>query len=150
MKLVWLPSIISSWWLFFTNPSKKYAKVKLDQFCPNRDESTKYLKPPSNHHLGSIPNSGFQYWRFRQVPMVSWLPSPLLKVRMSSSRILKYKKNNPVLCGWWFQPIWKILVKMEIFPNFRSEHKKYLKAPGSYVGNPSLWLQPSAEKKTKR
>ena len=29
--------------------------------------------------------------------------------------------------GWWFQPIWKILVKLEIFPNFRGENsKKYL------------------------
>ena len=29
--------------------------------------------------------------------------------------------------GWWLnQPIWKILVKMGIFPNFRGEHKKYL------------------------
>ena len=24
--------------------------------------------------------------------------------------------------SWWFQPSWKILVKMEIFPNFRGEH----------------------------
>ena len=28
--------------------------------------------------------------------------------------------------SWWFQPLWKILVKLEIFPNFRGENKKYL------------------------
>ena len=29
--------------------------------------------------------------------------------------------------SWWLnQPIWKIWVKMGIFPNFRGEHKKYL------------------------
>ena len=33
--------------------------------------------------------------------------------------------------GWWFQPIWKILVKMGIFPNFRGENKQYLKPPPS-------------------
>ena len=25
--------------------------------------------------------------------------------------------------GWWFQPIWKMLVKLEIFPNFRVKIK---------------------------
>ena len=29
--------------------------------------------------------------------------------------------------GWWFQPIWKILVKMGIFPKVRGEHKKCFK-----------------------
>ena len=37
---------------------------------------------------------------------------------------------------WWFQPNWKILVKMGIFPNFRGENKNYLKPPLSYVNNP--------------
>ena len=31
--------------------------------------------------------------------------------------------------GWWFQSIWKISVKMGIFPNFQGENKKYLKPP---------------------
>ena len=26
--------------------------------------------------------------------------------------------------GWWFQPTWKILVKLEIFPKYRGENKK--------------------------
>ena len=36
-------------------------------------------------------------------------------------------KTNP---SWWFQPDWKISVKMRIFPKFgRDENKKYLKPP---------------------
>ncbi len=34
-----------------------------------------------------------------------------------------------ITTGWWFQPIWKILVKMGIFPKVRGENKKYLKPP---------------------
>ena len=33
------------------------------------------------------------------------------------------------ISGWWFQPTWKILVKLDHFPKFRGEHKKYLKPP---------------------
>ena len=28
--------------------------------------------------------------------------------------------------GWWCQPIWKIVVKLDIFPNFRGENSKNL------------------------
>ena len=38
--------------------------------------------------------------------------------------------TNP-LTGCWFQPIWKILVKLEIFPN-RGENKQYWKPPPSW------------------
>ena len=36
------------------------------------------------------------------------------------------------LSGWWFQPIWKILVKWEIFPQIGVNIKKYLKPAPSY------------------
>ena len=32
-----------------------------------------------------------------------------------------------VISGWWFQPVWKIFVKMGIFPYFRDENKKCLR-----------------------
>ncbi len=32
-----------------------------------------------------------------------------------------YFVNQPTKTSWWFQPLWKILVKMGIFPNFRAE-----------------------------
>ena len=28
------------------------------------------------------------------------------------------------ISSWWFQPIWKILLKLDHFPNFRGENKK--------------------------
>ena len=31
--------------------------------------------------------------------------------------------------SWWFQPLWKIFVKLGIFPNFRAENNNYLKPP---------------------
>ena len=49
--------------------------------------------------------------------------------RMSISTNGK-KTTNPNLAGWWFQPIWKILVKLETFPT-RGENKQYLKPPPS-------------------
>ena len=39
-----------------------------------------------------------------------------------------FQKEN----GWWIQPISRILVKLEIFPNFWGENKKYLKTPPRY------------------
>ena len=29
--------------------------------------------------------------------------------------------------SWWFQPIWKIFVKLDHFPKFRGEHEKKMK-----------------------
>ena len=40
----------TSWW-FFTNPSEKYAQVKLDHETPNWDENKKCLKPPPRVYL---------------------------------------------------------------------------------------------------
>ena len=31
--------------------------------------------------------------------------------------------------SWWFQPLWRIFVKLDHFPNFRGENKKCLKPP---------------------
>jgi len=37
--------------------------------------------------------------------------------------------------SWWFQPIRKILVKLDHFPRVRDENNKYLKPPGSFPCN---------------
>ena len=34
-----------------------------------------------------------------------------------------------MIASWWFQPSWKIWVKMGIFPKFRGENEKYFKPP---------------------
>ena len=39
-----------------------------------------------------------------------------------------------ITSSWWLnQPLWKISVKLEIFPNFRGENKKYLKPEPSWI-----------------
>ena len=53
------------------------------------------------------------------------LPGNCILVSVESVPTQK-SPNNPAC---WFQPIWKILVKLEIFPNFRGENKKCLKPP---------------------
>ena len=51
----------------------------------------------------------------------------------------KQSKSIMRSSSWWFQPLWKILVKMGIFPKFRGENKTYLKPPPSYtLGFPTL------------
>ena len=35
-----------------------------------------------------------------------------------------HMKMLGILSSWWFQPNWKVLVKLEIFPNVRGENKK--------------------------
>ena len=39
--------------------------------------------------------------------------------------------SEKMLAGWWFQPSWKILAKMGIFPN-RDENSKCSKPPASW------------------
>ena len=39
------------------------------------------------------------------------------------------QKPLPIKPSWWFQPIWKILVKLDHFPRDRDENNKYLKPP---------------------
>ena len=51
------------------------------------------------------------------------------------------KRNKQTSSGWWFQPISKILVKLDQFPTVRGENKKYLKPPPSlflWVGHENL------------
>ena len=67
-----------------------------------------------------------------------WHPQILLAMTF-----LKHKTS------WWFQPPWKILVKLRIFPNFWGENKKSLKPPPGNVcvsstvnSSPSGWCDP--------
>ena len=52
--------------------------------------------------------------------------------------------TTPYYTGWWFQPIWTILVKMAIFPKFWGENKKSLKFhhPAYYMSGISPWPDP--------
>ena len=41
--------------------------------------------------------------------------------------------------SWWFQPIWKILVKLDHFPPGRGENKNHLKPPPRRVCSKSIF-----------
>ena len=38
-----------------------------------------------------------------------------------------WRSRINAITSWWFQPIWRILVKLGIFPKVRGENTKYLK-----------------------
>ncbi len=42
------------------------------------------------------------------------------------------------IASWWVQPVWKILVKLDHFPNFRGEHKKMFELPPARWGFQAL------------
>ena len=42
------------------------------------------------------------------------------KMENANLRIMTYQSD----CSWWFQPIWKISVKLDHFPNYRGENSK--------------------------
>ena len=68
-------------------------------------------------------------WDWHQVfPMT---PGRRPQVIMKVSHVQTF--HGIPLSGWWLnQPPWKTLVKLEIFPNFRGENRKYLKPPPRY------------------
>ena len=59
-------------------------------------------------HAWYIQCMGYMFWHVTSASDPNW----------------KYIKSS-----WWFQPIWKILVKLGIFPNFRGENKTSSKPP---------------------
>ena len=57
-----------------------------------------------------------------------------------------WNQENDSNTGWWFQPIWNILVKLEIFPKIGGENKNYLKPPPricltSWNSKPTKWFK---------
>ena len=113
----------TSWW-FFTNPSEKYAQVKLHHF----ENSKKYLKPPPTMEKQPFDRCIYcaSYIKMRwifQPTMWSfsgsyflWKWAYLFLPNKMRRRMNEYAELISLLPGWWFQPIWKILVKMGIFP----------------------------------
>ena len=92
------------------NPQKKSPYSS-----PNRLEREGPPGHPQHHHHASSASSGSG------------------SATSKASKTFTPPKRGPFqpLSSWWFQPIWKILVKLEIFPS-RVENEKYLKAPPSY------------------
>ena len=82
-------------------------------FAPNWGWDVKWHRIQSLHHLPSIR-----------------LPPP--RKKHMQQKILKQFLH--VCSSWWFQPLWKIWVKMGKSSPNRGENQKYLKPP------PSCWL----------
>ena len=67
----------------------------------------------------------------------------VFSLNFGSGGVCFFRKVLYTLTSWWLnQPIWKILVKLEIFPNFRGENKEYLKTPPSWVQPPPPFRMP--------
>ncbi len=65
----------------------------------------------------SMTDFGIPLRSTRSVAMVAML---------GQSKKLKQNSLQTNNASWWFQPLWKILVKLGIFPNGRDEHKNCL------------------------
>ena len=121
INLAWTVSIIIS--TFFNSPG---AECSL---------SVPYTVPPS----GKVPGRFFGglhglFWAALGDHGWSWKTG-------RSHRFLFLKVCSS---SWWLnQPIWKIWVKMGIFPNFRVKIKKYLKPPPSRLLAGKLTCRPS-------
>ena len=61
------------------------------------------------------------------------------------SSIPLFSEQNTSVSSWWFQPIWKILVKLGIISPGRGENYKYLKPPTRFSWK--LPLKKQASKK---
>ena len=104
-------------------------------FCTSKVTTTK----PANHNTLA---------EFFTLPVFLFYSS-LLSIHRPFLNLQTFWES---IAGWWLnQPIWKIWVKMGIFPNFRDEHKKYLKPPPRLaLPFPFPWPSPNPQPSTPR
>ncbi len=122
----------SRWWLF-PNPFEKSAHRQIGSWNPSFVAGVKIplKKSLSCHHPGILGTRHLQLFfdisglsnRFVANMHCTPLQESVTNLSLSTQRrvALKRKKFNKKswvvsFTGWWFQPIWKILVKMGIFP----------------------------------
>ena len=109
--------------------------------CPKHDRShSQHLIRSSDSHKHSLQsqNYGWCYFRSNQPPptfqaiYVSWISrgtgySTSIYLLDQPLKTTQHKNDATITKpSWWFQPIWKILVKLDHFPKVRGENKKYL------------------------
>ena len=89
-------------WICWKNAWKKFQKKNI---LPNGGEwkTVMYRRP-------------FHFFDFRNPLEVNSMSKFLLTFFRGPSENEPKKTAGHVASGWWFQSIWKILVKMEIFP----------------------------------
>ena len=140
------------WWRLWTcligwqaNSTSKKKQYKISFVSGSESSKKKQLfqkgnlpnQPPWNGWFLRVSNGFNPPWTFSlplcapKIRVGSWCPlaSGLGQKRGQDALKIPWRlpKRDP-LPGWWFQPIWKKLVKMGIFPNM-GEHKNYLKPP---------------------
>ena len=102
--------------------NKKKRQIGLVQFNPDfrGEKYIKSLKPiPRKSHISQeqIPeNVSFPFSCLRKTKDNSHNSIRNLKESECPSLTPACKFEKNIKTGWWFQPIWKILVKWEIFP----------------------------------
>ena len=97
----------------------EFSSVESSGFLELQVETPKCLR--KKHPISQIPAS-----YAGQCGAFHWIISPRIRANTFLSNISTCK---PVTSWWLNQPIWKILVKMGIFPNLRGENTKCLKPP---------------------
>ena len=68
------------------------------------------------------------------VPNNSCITRPTYLPKSTDERFASWKITN-FIYSCWFQPIWKMFVKMGTFPILRGENKTYLKPPSYYLNH---------------
>ena len=84
------------------------------------------LGSPPTHLPGRSPTSWTtnKVCRINQSINQSIHQTKRVEAGFKSSWFIKFQAR--FISSWWFQPTWKILVKLDHFPNFWGETKKYL------------------------
>ena len=95
-----------------------FSSSLTEPFPPPKQTNKKYIS-----HLFSAGSFSWNppAWHLREYsPLEVARSLQLLRPLSSSSAPLGWARFS----SWWFQPLWKIFVKMGIFPKFRGENKK--------------------------
>ena len=100
-RFVQFVMFLTSWW-FFTNPSEKYAKVKLNHFPNFRGENKKDLKPPPSlcllcEYLMWFVSIGWFLLKICTLIYLPWFPikskvqeEPVTLVKPKKTRLFKH------------------------------------------------------------
>ena len=102
--------------------------------------------PPFKKAKGSSSNhefSGAMLVTFREHSLLLEKHFKHIQVTLLENKKPNTEKNTPwcqVFAVWWLnQPIWKIFVKMGVFPKFRDENKRYFEVSPPCLAANKIW-----------
>ena len=88
-------------------PTWKWNHVKKIPYF-HKPESSQWLNPPT-------PLKNMRKSKWVHLPPCVGVKIPKICVKQTSTQRI-FPWTHAFFSGWWFQPLWKILVKLEIFP----------------------------------